>query len=248
MILDSRVEPELPLLRLPFGSPGEGAVLVAARGLWDRSTRPGGPEALLRAYQRTVPCRVALRADEDPEDAGLTPAELCGVIDRCLRYSRPRIAVPLLIEASSASSAAGFLELAGALLTERLPGCKLVLRWPAASRRNLFPIVEAIGAVLETDSRDDASVWAWRIPIEAVLDEKPEAPLERSLEALRATRLVIDSVDVLTTIDAARAWTPAREQGLLGRIVSERPAIDIWRVSDLLQAEFLAHSAMFPLA
>jgi hypothetical protein len=205
--------------------------MVSARGLWDRLAPPASSDALVRAYQRTLPCMVTLGPAASSSAAAMDPAQVRGTMERCARYGAARIDVPFIFDVLAEETAA---TLAG--LTRVVPGCKLVRRWSAASRGGLFPVVD-LGS---------GEAWAWRLPIETVTGV-PLDDIARLLDELDAKRVVVDSVNVMTRIADARSFPPEYEERLLDRIVAGRPDLEIWRVSDLLEAEVLDRSLREPL-
>jgi hypothetical protein len=225
------IDSRLPLLTLEVGQCQHSTVMVSARGLWDRFARPASSDALVRAYQRTLPCMVTIGAGASPSPLALGLAQVRAMLEKCALYGAARIEVPFILDVLAEEIVAEFSD-----LTAVVPGCKLVRRWPTAARGGLFPIVD-IGS---------GQGWAWRLPIETVTSV-PAHDIVRLLVELDAKRIVIDSVNVLTRIADARAFPPEHEEKLLDRIVAERPGIEIWRVSDLLEAEFLDRSQREPL-
>ena len=221
----------LPLLTLEVGQSQHSTVMVSARGLWDRFASPASSDAAVRAYQRTLPCMVTVGVGECPSPPAMGPAQVLAMMEKCARQGAARIEVPFIFDVLAEEAGAA---LAG--LSAVVPGCKLVRRWPAAGRGGLFPIVD-IGS---------AQSWAWRLPIETVIGV-PADQIARLLDELDAKRIVVDSVNVLTRIADARAFPPEHEERLLDRLIAGRPDLEIWRVSDLLEAEVLDRSQREPL-
>lgn len=221
--------------------------MVSARGLWDRLCAPGSVDAVVRAYQRTVPCLIAVDSGGKQAEPGLSTDQVREIVERCLRFGPP-ISVPFFVETFSRRSAEALMRDVGSLLRERCPGCKVVLRVEEASRQGLFPVVEP-DAWEEDPDAAEADPWAWRIPIATLIDPAfgPEIAVAAAAE-LQPRRVLIDSVDLLATVAGARHFPPRREEELLARIVSRLPAIDVWRASDLLEGEFLAYHARLPLS
>lgn len=222
--------------------------MVSARGLWDRWCPPGSIDAIVRAYQRTVPCVVRVRGDEDPEAEGLDAEEVQEAIDRCLRYAPPRIGVPLLLESRSRRATAQLLERLGSRLREELSGCKLVLRDAEGSRHGLFPVIGLETSELTAGQKDALSPWGWRVPIETIVDPVLGHAVPAHLAEMKPARIVFDSVDLLTNLADARTWTPDREEEFWSRVLTVQPQVELWRASDLLEGEFLAYHARLPLS
>jgi hypothetical protein len=161
----------------------------------------------------------------------MDPAQVRATMERCARYGAARIDVPFIFDVLAEETAATLAEFA-----RMVPGCKLVRRWSAAAQGGLFPAVDFVSG----------KAWAWRLPIETVTGV-PFDDIARLLDQLDAKRVVVDSVNVMTRIADARAFPPEHEERLLDRIVLGRPDLEIWRVSDLLEAEVLDRSLREPL-
>jgi len=222
---------KLPLLTLAVGQSQHSTVMVSARGLWDRLAPPASRDALVRAYQRTLPCMVTVGAATSAAAPVVDPAQVRGTMERCAQYGAARIEVPFIFDVLAEETAA---TLAG--LTRVVPGCKLVRRWPGAAQGGLFPAVDLMSG----------DIWAWRLPIETVTGVSFD-DIARLLDELDAKRVVVDSVNVMTRIADARAFPAEYEERLLDRLVAGRPNLEIWRVSDLLEAEVLDRSLREPL-
>jgi len=91
---------------------------------------------VVRAYQRTVPCVVPLRADGEP-GSGLCTSQFVGALERCLEYSSPRIEIPFLVEVASWDLLAGPLR---ASLGSRLARCTVVRRAAGLVGDGVFPL------------------------------------------------------------------------------------------------------------
>jgi hypothetical protein len=227
----SRVASKLPPLTLAVGQNQHSTVMVSARGLWDRLAPPASSDALVRAYQRTLPCMVTVGSATSSAAPVMDPAQVRATMERCARHGAARIEVPFIFDVLAEETAATLAEFA-----RIVPGCKLVRRWPAAAQGGLFPAVDLASG----------EAWAWRLPIETVT-RVPADDIARLLAELDAKRVVVDSVNVMTRIADARAFPPEHEERLLDRIVAARPDLEIWRVSDLLEAEVLDRSLREPL-
>lgn len=212
-------------LTLRVGRRRHNTVMVSARGLWDRFAAPASADAWVRSYQRTVPALVKVSVPATP--GAINPAEVHALMERCAASASACVAVPFILDAASK-------EVANALLASprMLPGCKLAQAWPALGRSGVFPVIDL----------HSGSHWAWRVPIETVT-HVPCDDLARTLDDLGAERVVVDSVNVLTRIADARAFSPDYEERLLDRIAAIKTMVEIWRTSDLLEAEVLNDEA-----
>ena len=202
----------LPILTLPAAD-GRRAVVVSARGFWDRAAPPASTEAIVRARRRGIPVIVQLGQDED-----LQSAELHRMI------AGAAVSVPIIFEAPAEPTAARFTQEFGSLLRERLPGCKIV----CGGEGDLLPVREL----------DGGPPWAWRLRIATLTTARD---LKGLIHGPAPARLVYDSYDVLTTVAEARLYPPAREDELLRSLGDSGGPLELWRVTDLADGEFLVH-------